>query len=65
MRTHVSLNGVLYKTGPAVRGYRVDGTYCGYGATLIGYGRHVNPTGNYDGAPTVTLYQGADGYFCI
>jgi hypothetical protein len=50
MRTHVSMDGCLYRVGNLVaRASIVDGEF-------RGYGWYVNPNGHYDGAPLVRLY---------
>jgi hypothetical protein len=58
MRTHVSMDGVLYRVGRLVEQHEI---YM-YGGDFLGYGRHVNPAGNYQGAPIVCLYRVNGGF---
>ena len=52
MRTHVSFNACLYRVT------------AGEGIYHLGYGRHVNPKGHYNGAPVVALsFTPGVGYF--
>ena len=58
MRTHVSSGGCLFRTGPRI-------LQAPSGASLVGFGRHVNPNGDYNGAPHVALYRTASGWVCV
>lgn len=53
MKTHVSMNAILYKLAPLPHNLT--------NSEFMGYGRLVNPNGNYNGAETVSLYRLAAG----
>jgi hypothetical protein len=61
MKTHVSYDGYLqrvrhvYKHGDALPG----------GLSFVSYGRLVNPKGNYQDAPVVSLFQYSDGFVAV
>ena len=48
MKTHISISGILYKLTNVTKETQ--------NMRFIGYGRYVNPNGNYMGAEVMGLY---------
>jgi hypothetical protein len=61
-KTHVSKNGFLYKLKDTVKTVEA----LPINSEFHGYGRYVNPKGNYADAETVSLYFAPGvGYFAL